>query len=410
MERGHLASDEPWGSTLTAEALAIATSTSTERIDSLAAAGILTPDADGRFTAGDMHVIRLVGAFEANGVSLDALRAARAGGRLDFGTYHELHPEPGEASPRPFEAFAAEVDPDGTKLPELYGALGLAPPQQGAHLSASEEVILARLLERLDDVADRPLAVRAVRLFAEAARRTTEATLDVYQEAAARLGPDPASVDGVAYMELLRPWARLAQDLPAIAGWLTERHLRRAIDAFSVDSTEQILAAHGYVAPRAVSPPGIAFVDLTDYTRRTGAHGDEAAAEMSLRLGEVARPVVARHRGRLVKLLGDGALLWFPGGVSAVAASFELMDALDEVDESGGHTGVHAGPLIEREGDVFGMTVNIAARLSDEAPDGELYVLGSMVESLTAAGYRCERVRAAELHGVGTVDLFRVER
>ena len=131
---------------------------------------------------------------------------------------------------------------------------------------------------------------------------------------------------------------------------------------------------------------------------------------MSLRLGELARAVVDRHGGRLVKLLGDGALLRLPDGVSAVAASFELMDALDEVDEAGGHTGVHAGPVIEREGDVFGMTVNLAARLSDQAPDGEIYVIDSMVEGLATAGYQVERVRSMDLQGVGEVELFRVER
>ena len=81
MQHGHMSGDEPWGSTLTAEALATATSMSVERLESLVAAGILMPDDEGRFTAGDVHVVRLIGAFEANGVSLDALRAARAGGR-----------------------------------------------------------------------------------------------------------------------------------------------------------------------------------------------------------------------------------------------------------------------------------------------------------------------------------------
>lgn len=402
--------DGPSEPTLTAADLAATTGTTVAMIERLTTAGVLTPDADGRFHAGDVHVIRLVSMFEANDVPFDALRAAVAGGRLDFGTYHELHPEPGPTSGRDYATFAAEVDPGGTRLPELYGAMGLAEPHRGARLSVSEESVLALLLERLDALADRPLGVRAVRLFAEAARRTTEATLDVYQEAAAHLGPDPASVDEVAYLELLRPWARLAQDLPAIAGWLTERHLRRTIDGFSVESTEQILAAYGYVPQRVQAPPGIAFVDLTAYTRRTGSLGDEAAAEMSLRLGELARAVVDRHGGRLVKLLGDGALLRLPDGVSAVAASFELMDALDEVDEAGGHTGVHAGPVIEREGDVFGMTVNLAARLSDQAPDGELYVIDSMVEGLARAGYKVERVRSMDLQGVGEVELFRVQR
>ena len=115
----------------------------------------------------------------------------------------------------------------------------------------------------------------------------------------------------------------------------------------------------------------------------------------------------------LYLLAESGTPSWFcelahatdPSAIAARLLSVAQIPVPPDVDET-----ILAGRRIEREGDVFGMTVNIAARLSDEAPDGELYVVGSMVASLTAAGYRCERVRAAELHGVGQVELFRVER
>lgn len=380
-----------------------------ERIQAFTEAGILERRPDGRYDVGDVHRIRLVHAFEANGVPFEALRAATAGGRLDFATYHELHPEPDVASERDYESFAASIDPDASRLSELYTAMGLAEPQSGAHLSSTEEAALARILERLDDLADRSLGVRAIRLYAEAARRTAEATLDVFQEAATRLGPDAASVDPVAYMELLRPWARLARDLPDLAGWLTERHLRRTIDGYSVESTEQILAAFGYVPPRVQAPPGIAFVDLTGYTRTTQERGDEAAAALSLRLGEIAREVAAAHGGRLVKLLGDGALLHLPDGVSAALAALDLCERLRAVGLPGGHAGIHAGPVIEREGDVYGRTVNLAARLSDIAENGTVVAPASIGEDLAAAGLRLTPIGIHDLQGIGPTELVQVD-
>lgn len=412
-QTAHMTTDDPTPDPRrlrTADELALLAGCTVERIQAFTEAGILEPRPDGRYDVGDVHRIRLVHAFEANGVPFEAIRAATTGGRLDFGSYHELHPEPDAASERDYATFATSIDPGGSRLAELYTAMGLAEPHAGAHLTLTEEATLARLLERLDDLADRPLGIRAVRLFAEAARRTSEATLDIFQEAAERLGPDAASVDEAAYSELLRPWARLAQDLPELAGWLTERHLRRTIDGYSAESTERILAAFGYVAPRVQAPPGIAFVDLTGYTRTTQERGDEAAAALSLRLGEIARDVAASHGGRLVKLLGDGALLHLPDGTSAALAALELCDELRAAGLPGGHAGISAGPVIEREGDVYGRTVNLAARLSDLAEDGVVLAPASMADGLAAAGLRATHAGVEDLHGIGAVEVVRLER
>ena len=395
--------------TLTVAEVAALAGTTPERVALLAAHG-LAPAPEAGYTSGDVHRIRLLEAVTTAGVPLEALVIGMTTGRLDFDAYHELHRDPGPASPRTYAAFGAEADPDGTTLPAFMAATGLAQPDADARLPLDEEAMVGRWLDLVRSVDDPELAVRVVRLFAEASRRATAAAMEVYVEAASRLGPDPASVDPEDYARLLEPWSHLARAMPSLAGWLTERHLRRAIDAFSAESSEQILAAEGIVPARAVAPPGIAFVDLTGYTRTTQELGDEAAAGLSLRLGELARTHAERHGGRLVKLLGDGALIQLPDGVTAVRATLDLLAALPDAGLPGGHAGISAGPVIEREGDVFGRTVNLAARLSDHAPDGAVYVTEAVAADLAGAGLQAEPAGTADLQGIGPVALTRVVR
>lgn len=180
------------------------------------------------------------------------------------------------------------------------------------------------MLESIDligGMADAELAIRVVRLLGEGARRTTEAALDVYGLAADAAHSRAAGLpDEEIYDRYLAPWSRLARLAPALAAWLHGRHLSAAIDAYSVDATEQVLEKAGFVPPRQSSPPAVAFVDLTGFTRLSEELGDQAAASAAIQLATLADEAARRHSGRVVKLLGDGVLLRFGGTVDAVEA------------------------------------------------------------------------------------------
>ena len=396
--------------TLSAEELAGLAATEVGRIERLTELGILAPSSRDTYSPGDVHRIRLIEAFESAGVPLDALVAGAATGRIDWTGYDEFHADPGRPSPRTYATFGAEVDPSGTSLPRLFAALGIAEPVATSHLSLDDEAFLGSWLATIDGTTDPTIAVRVVRSMAELVRRSTVGALDAYEQAAGQLGPDPASVDLEAYGVLLAQWIPLARALPGLAGWLTERHLRSAIDAFSVDTTEQLLAAAGVVAARPAVIPGIAFFDLTGFTGATQMLGDEVAAGLSLRLGELASDIAGASGGRLVKLLGDGALLLLPDARTAVDACLDLMAALGPAGLPGGHAGVHCGPLIEREGDVFGRTVNAAARIADAAPDGTVLATADVTVQLPVPRYRVEAVGPVTLQGIGEIELWKVSR
>ena len=81
-----------------------------------------------------------------------------------------------------------------------------------------------------------------------------------------------------------------------MASYLAAQHLSRAIDAFSAEATERVLAEAGFVAERQAVYPGVAFIDLTGFTRLSEERGDQVAATIALQLGELARASAARAR------------------------------------------------------------------------------------------------------------------
>lgn len=93
-----------------------------------------------------------------------------------------------------------------------------------------------------------------------------------------------------------------------------------------------------------------------------------------MRLGELAETVVRRHGGRVIKLLGDGVLLLFDGPCVAIDAGVGLTRERVKAGLPAAHAGIHSGPIVERDGDVFGTTVNVASRIANHAPAGTILV------------------------------------
>jgi adenylate cyclase len=254
------------------------------------------------------------------------------------------------------------------------------------------------------------LGLRVARLIGDGTRRSMEAILTVYREAVDRLvgpvaGVPPSEVND----RFLGPWNRYARIAPELGRWLTARHLSNAIDAFSVTASEEFLAAAGFVAPRAEAPPAIVFVDLAGFTRFTVERGDEPAARMALDFGQLADGYARAGGGRMVKLLGDGALLHFDSLADATDATLRLLAALPSAGFAAGHAGIDAGPIIVRDGDVFGRTVNRASRIADVADAGSLLGPADVASSLPEDRFTLEPMGSVTLNGIPeAVDLVRI--
>ena len=74
--------------------------------------------------------------------------------------------------------------------------------------------------------------------------------------------------------------------------------------------------------------------------------------------------------GTLVKMLGDGAMLHFADPAAAVRSALDLVKAIPAAGLPPARFGISAGPVIQRDVDYFGQTVNVAARFVDYARPG----------------------------------------
>jgi adenylate cyclase len=395
---------------LTREELADLVGDSVERIRDLSARGVIRPDDADLYAPGDAHRIRVIDGFEAAGVPLDVLVRAQAAGVISVDYYDQLHAAPGRPSKRGYQAFKTDLGPPGNLLTGIFAALGIAEPDPASHLSLEDEAFLEDWASLIDATGHADLTLGILRQFGESSRRSSVAALEGYAQVVEQLGPEFAGVPSQEiYDRVFVPWATAARNLPSLAEWLTRHHMSQAIDAYSIQATEQVLADTGYVPERRTVEPAVAFLDLTGFTSLTQERGDTIAAEMALRLADLASRAVAMHRGRVVKLLGDGVLMHFPGVVEAVETALDLMDQLDASDLPPGHVGISQGPIVARDGDIFGRTVNLAARISDVTPSGQLYIPASIGHALLGR-FVVTPTGTETLHGIGAVDLARVRR
>jgi len=120
----------------------------------------------------------------------------------------------------------------------------------------------------------------------------------------------------------------------------------------------------------------IAFVDLAGYTALTEAHGDHASIDLLDEFTANAREAVAASGAELVKSVGDAVMLAAStpaAGLEAVRLILTACYASDAFPEP--RAGLHHGPVVAREGDYFGATVNLAARVAGRAGMGRRWSL-----------------------------------
>jgi adenylate cyclase len=119
----------------------------------------------------------------------------------------------------------------------------------------------------------------------------------------------------------------------------------------------------------------ILAADVVGYSRMMGA--DEAGTVAALRhiWSETFNPAVAAYHGRIVKTMGDGALVEFGSAIDAVECAVAVQRAMAQRNQSAEprfefRIGINLGDIIIDGDDILGDGVNIAARLESQAPHG----------------------------------------
>jgi adenylate cyclase len=142
------------------------------------------------------------------------------------------------------------------------------------------------------------------------------------------------------------------------------------------------------------------FADLCGFTEFTDRHDDAKVVVVLAALRTALREAAARRGVRVVKWLGDGAMLssTMPDALVALAVEMDVR-MTKEVPSLPLRVGMAVGPVIMFEGDDYiGRPVNLASRLSDLASSHELLIAGDMTNS-RPAWVRAARRGPTEIRG-----------
>jgi len=121
------------------------------------------------------------------------------------------------------------------------------------------------------------------------------------------------------------------------------------------------------------------FADIAGFTALTEAHGDEHAVRLVEEFASAVQVELPRLDGQYVKAVGDALMLRVPDPGDAVRLGLWITrNAMGGHEAPSVRVGCNYGSAVERSGDYFGATINVAARVSALAGGGEVLVTGPM--------------------------------
>jgi adenylate cyclase len=344
--------------------------------------------------------LELLTELAEDGVPLEELRGAVEEDRLALIPVERFLEGRGRYT---LNEVAAEAGVDADFLVRLRGALGLAPPDPNSRQATEDDIAAAKRMRTLLDAGlpedgilenSRVMGIAMSQVAATNNALIGEAMLkpgDTELEAAHR------------YLAAARGLAPLMG--PALE-YALKLHLREQLRQAAVGTAQ---LAEGSLT--GASEVTACFADLVDFTRLGQSMDFTQLGELTRRLGELANEV-ARPPVRLVKMIGDAAMLISPDNDALLHAALDLVDAA--ASEGAGfpvlRAGLARGEAIGRGGDWYGHPVNLASRVTDFAYPGSV-LCEQNVHDAGEDQYRFSLAGSHHLKGIDdSVTLFRVRR
>ena len=150
----------------------------------------------------------------------------------------------------------------------------------------------------------------------------------------------------------------------------------------------------------------VLFTDIIGSTRSAAEMGDQAWRRLLDEHDLLAKQVVAKHRGALIKTTGDGILATFDGPARAVRCALAFGTATKQIGLPV-RAGIHTGEIEMRGSDIGGIAVHAAARVMAQCQSSEVLVSRVVTDLVAGAGLKFSERGAYELKGLpGRWDLF----
>jgi adenylate cyclase len=380
-------------------------------VDRLVELGILRPGAGDVFSLGDVRRARWVRSFEEAGMPLEGMAAAVRDGVLSFSYL--------DASA--FDRFAGlsgttfrQVS-DKSRIPfdllkVVREAVGFAEPRP-ENVVRDDELSVVPVIELMLSMGFRPAVIEAwLRVCADSLRRIADTESGWWRTEVEM----PLLRGGMTEPEMLDAQADAGSEMaPLLEQALLGIYRTQQEHAWSKSAVEDVESAleRAGLHSRLHRPPAVCFLDITGYTRLTEERGDEAAADLAARLATLVRRSSQEHGGQAVKWLGDGVMFYFPDPGQAVLAALDMVEGVTSHSLPPARVGIQAGPVVFQEGDYFGRTVNVAARIAEYARPGEVLVTDQVLDAADGTPVTFDDIGLVELKGVsGALRLHRAGR
>jgi adenylate cyclase len=360
----------------------------------------LVADGGGTFQRRDVLLVRVIGELIRAGIDAEDLAASRAAGELSLGYLESVgrrHPR----SDKTFEQLAGEMSIDFDALAAIFVAFGLPQPSPDELVRQEDVEGIKALPVLLGAGVSEGQILQMARVWGDSARRIGQFQSHyvhaVIEEPFRRKGLKDNEALEAAFREVGVRTGRSGEDL---LGWLFRRHAEAFMTEHLFSHVETALERAGLRPRPTANVEAAAFADLTGYTSLAEEAGDAVAAEVSLTLSQLVRETAARHRGEVVKMLGDGVHFHFRDPHDAVRATLEIVGQVRPRGLPPAHVGVNAGPMIYEEGDYFGRAVNVAARIAAQAGADQVFVGEDLAKVVEPSGFRLRRLGSFDLKGI----------
>ena len=188
----------------------------------------------------------------------------------------------------------------------------------------------------------------------------------------------------------LRVAGRAARVVAQSAAHVREHGVTSLVTSSIEDLTRWAAESRSAIA-EVTAPDGtvtVLFSDIEGSTELNVRLGDRAWVALLAEHDKLARDIISRHRGRVVKSQGDGFMVVFRHPSDALRAAEQLHAGLATARGRLRSTpirvriGMHRGVVVARDGDFFGRNVALAARVASEADGGETLVSDELREAL----------------------------
>jgi len=341
------------------------------------------------------HTLREL--VEALGVSSEDVDKAEADGTLGLLAVERMILA--DQAPEYTAAAVAEKSGLGPEALRFWRALGFPDPGPDDRIFSEFDVEMLTLVDQLAKLGliDREEALQMTRVIGSSMARIASAQIDAIE----------ARIDEPVYKDGTEPGVLRARFLipamPRILEYTWKRHLQVAARRRMVRETG---------AGDGTNMQAVGFADLVGFTALSQQLTDHELATIVDRFESTAYDIVGSLGGRVIKMIGDEVMF----AVDDIDTALEIAHALAEAyhdDESLSdvRVGLAYGQVLEREGDLYGPTVNLASRIVSIAYAGSVVVSSEIHDALQDVDeLRWKSLRTRQLKDIGRVQLWAARR